>query len=101
MTPADAIAPAELAEREMAYRLQFAREMFKAGRRAAEAETGRRWQQIAGAAVSGPAHAEIGERRWGPGGKEHFADARPGGFPGRAAQAEAEPGPEPELEAST
>jgi hypothetical protein len=35
MTPADAITPAELAEREMAYRLQFAREMFKAGRRAA------------------------------------------------------------------
>lgn len=92
MTPADAITPAELAEREMAYRLQFAREMFKAGRR---------WREIAGAAVSGPAHAEIEERRWGPSGKEHFADARPGSFPGRAAQAEAEPGPEPELEAST
>jgi hypothetical protein len=65
MTPAKAIPPAERAEREMAYQLQFAWEMFKAGRRATEAEMDLRWQQIAGVAVSGPVHAETGERRRG------------------------------------
>jgi len=28
--------------------------------------------------------AELDARRWGPGGREHFADARPGDYPGRA-----------------
>ena len=54
------------------------------------------WSRVS-AVVRGPDLAELEERRWGPGGREHFADARPGDFPGRTAQAE--PEPEPELEA--
>ena len=38
--------------------------------------------------------AELDARRWGPGGRVHFGDARPGDFPGRAAR----PQPETELE---
>jgi hypothetical protein len=30
----------------------------------------------------GPTHAELEERRWGPGGREHFGAARPGDYPG-------------------
>jgi hypothetical protein len=31
-----------------------------------------------------PGHVpEIERRRWGPGGREHFADPRPGDYPGR------------------
>jgi hypothetical protein len=48
----------------------------------------------AAAAVSGPGFAEIEERRWGSGGRAHFADPRPDDFSGRAVQ-EAEPEPEP------
>jgi hypothetical protein len=29
------------------------------------------------------AFAEVQARRWGPGGREHFADPRPGDYPGR------------------
>ena len=34
-----------------------------------------------------PTHAELERRRWGPGGREHFGDPRPGDFPGRKARA--------------
>ena len=44
-----------------------------------------RWNRIARAAVRGPSHAELEEKRWGPGGREHFADPRPGDYPGRLA----------------
>jgi hypothetical protein len=30
-----------------------------------------------------PDHAELERRRWGPGGREHFGDPRPGDFQGR------------------
>ena len=30
-----------------------------------------------------PDHAELEARRWGPGGREHFGDRRPGDYPGR------------------
>ena len=39
--------------------------------------------------------AEAEARRWGPGGRAHFADPRPGDFPGRK-----QPEPQCELEAS-
>jgi hypothetical protein len=54
-----------------------------------------RWARAA-AVVRGPDLTEIDERRRGPGGREHFADPRPGDFPGRAAR---QPEPDPELEA--
>jgi hypothetical protein len=37
-----------------------------------------------------PAHAELERRRWGPEGREHFADPRPGDYPGRGRDAQAE-----------
>ena len=98
MTPQEAIEAAELVEAETAYRLQMAREMYAAGYAAAEADMAERWNAIARTTAPGPSHAELEEKRWGPGGRAHFADPRPGDFPGRLAQ-EAQAEPELELEA--
>ena len=98
MTPAEAIAAAELAEAESRYRNQVGREMYEAGRRAAEAEMAAAWQRITAPVVHGVPVAEIEERRWGPGGRAHFADPRPGDFPGRTVP---QLDTEPELEAGT
>lgn len=108
MTPREAIEAAELAQTETAYRNQLGREMYEAGhtdgyRAGYEAALGDReadadawWHQHGRALVDGPTHAELEARRWGPGGREHFADPRPGDFPGRTgrtlqSQADAEP----------
>jgi hypothetical protein len=43
------------------------------------------WRRVAGRVGRGagdPSFAELERRRWGPGGREHFADPRPGDFPG-------------------
>ena len=102
MTPQEAIDAAELAETETAYRLRFARETAERVA-AAEYERG----QVDGylravADFKAFQHAEVADaeleaRRWGPGGRQHFAVPRPGDFPGRA-QPEPEPEPEWELE---
>jgi len=104
VTPAAALQAAELAEAETRYRLNLAREMYqrgqqagyRAGRRDAEADEAAAWRQLhasmRGLATS-PSHAELEERRWGPGGRGSFADPRPGDFPGRGAL------PQPEREA--
>ena len=97
MNPREAIEAAELAEHETAYRNQLARQMYEAGRRDAEADMARFWAEAARSVTRGVSHAELEQRRWGPGGRAHFADARPGDFPGREHQPE--PQPEPELEA--
>jgi hypothetical protein len=94
VTPAEAIEGAELAEAESRYRNQVGRLMYEAGRREAEAEMAAQWSRVT-AVVRGLDLDELEARRWGPGGRAHFADARPGDFPGRA-----EPEPECELEAS-
>ena len=100
MTPEEAIEAAELVEAETAYRLEMARESFAAGYAAAEAAMADRWNTIAETTAPGPSHAELEEKRWGPGGHAHFADPRPGDYPGRlAVEAQAEPDLEPELEA--
>ena len=106
MTPREAIEAAEVAETETAYRIQLGREMYEAGHadgyqagyRQAEAEQAARWNQAARPA--GPRHAELEERRWGPGGRARFADPRPGDFPGRGTRPQPEPEPETESEAS-
>jgi hypothetical protein len=98
MTPREAIEAAELAEAETAYRLQLAREMYRAGYAQAEADMAARWDRIARAAVRGLPHAELEEKRWGPGGRARFGEPREGGFPGRAAEQEMHAEPEPELE---
>jgi hypothetical protein len=98
MTPQEAIEAAELVEAENAYRRQLGRQMYAAGYAAAEADMDARWNRIARAAVRGPSHAELEEKRWGPGGREHFADPRPGDYPGRLAlEAQAEPKMEAEI----
>jgi hypothetical protein len=106
MTPREAIEAADMAETETAYRSQLGREMYQDGRadgyqagyRQAEADQAARWSQAARVAA-GASDAELEERRWGPGGRAHFADPRPGDFPGRGTQAH--PEPEAEMEAST
>jgi multidrug efflux pump subunit AcrA (membrane-fusion protein) len=98
MTPAAAIEAAELAEAETRYRNQLAREMA-----AAAFERGQLVGRVQAAAdIKAVQHglvldAEMEGLRWGPGGRAHFADPRPGDFPGRAALRQAET--EPELEA--
>jgi hypothetical protein len=109
VSPDEAVEAADLASAETRYRHQLAREMYQAGHadgyragyRQAGADQTARWNQAARAGLGGPSHAELEERRWGPGGREAFAEPRPGDFPGRGAQAR--PGPEtgPEMEAST
>ena len=56
-----------------------------------------RWDRIARTTAPGPSFAELEEKRWGRGGRAHFADPRPGDYSGRLAL-EAQPEPEPELE---
>jgi hypothetical protein len=102
VTPQEAIKAAELAETEIRYRNQLGREMYQAGYRQAEADMAARWDQIARPVVHGISHAELEERRWGPGGRAHFGDPRPGDFKGLAAAAQPEAAcqaePEPEAE---
>lgn len=51
------------------------------------------WHEVADpASRSGPSHAELEERRWGPGGREHFGDPRPGDYRGKEAEAAREAG---------
>ncbi|HET9970355.1 MAG TPA: hypothetical protein VFQ68_19130 [Streptosporangiaceae bacterium] len=103
MTPQEAIEAAELAEAETRYRLQFAREIHAV---TAAAEFSRGFEEGYMCAVADVKAAQQGivrdarleEVRWGPGGREHFADPRPGDFPGRV-PAHRQPEPEPELEA--
>ena len=105
MNRREAIEAAELAEAETACRHRLAREMYQAGQRAgfqagyrqADADEAARWAQIARPVARGISHAELEERRWGPGGRAHFADRRPGDFPGRGAKPHAQP--EREMEA--
>lgn len=98
MTPAEAIEAAELAGAEIRYRNQLAREAAEAGYERGQLDGYLR----AIADVKAVQHglvldAQLEALRYGPGGRDHFADPRPGDFPGRAARRE--PEPEPELEA--
>ena len=105
MNRREAIEAAELAEAKTAYRHQLAREMFRAGQRAgfqagyrqANADEAALWAKVARPVAHGISHAELEQRRWGPGGRARFADQRPGDFPGRGARSQAEP--EREMEA--
>ena len=110
---AAALEEATRAEAETRYRLQLARESFQAGlavgaaraREALLAEQAEA-QRVAAAALRSvllsPPYAELEQHRWGPGGRAHFADPRPGDFPGRDAQphAQPQPGTEREIEAT-
>jgi hypothetical protein len=96
VTPGEAIAAAELVEAEARYRDQMAREMYALGYEQGLAEG----YVLAVSDVKAAQHgivrdAELEVRRYGPGGRAHFADPRPGDFPGRGAR---QPGPEMEAE---
>jgi len=95
MTPPEAGEPAGFTVDETA---RLCREMYELGRQHAEADLAEQWARAAAPVTGGgPDHAELEERRWGPGGREAFANARPGDFPGRGVRVP-EPEPEPELE---
>ena len=99
MTPQEVIEAAELAEAETRYRNQLVSEIA-----AAEYERGQADGYVRAIAdVKGVQHgivrdAELDALRWGPGGREHFGDPRPGDYPGHV-PAPRQPEPEPELEA--
>lgn len=63
------------------------RDGLRAGRvdgyRAGYATASADWWLAAGPAPRAGSHAELERRRWGPGGREHFGDPRPGDFQGR------------------
>jgi hypothetical protein len=97
MTPAEAIEAAELAEAEIRYRFQLAREMAETAYERGQADGYLRAVADFKAFQHGLVRdAELEAARWGPGGREHFADPRPGDYPGRAAR---RPEPEPDVEA--
>jgi hypothetical protein len=56
---------------------------IEAGRRLEAAERDASWVRIARPVTRGRPLAGLEEKRWGPSGREHFADPRPGDFPGR------------------
>ena len=89
MTSEEVFERADEITAETRYRLQLARGArrtgFEAGRRSAFEEMARAWEHAAKAVTE-----SVDERRWGPGGRAHFADPRPGDFPGRQAEQEAE-----------
>ena len=100
VTPAEAIEQAGQIEAETAYRNQLAHEMYEAGRgdgyaagrRDADAAETARWAAVANPVARGGAtYAELENRRWGPGGRAHFGDPRPGDFPGRTEPEQPEP----------
>ena len=95
MTPAEAIDAAELAEAEIRFRNQLAREMAEAAYERGQADGYVRAIADVKAVQHGAVlDAQLEVARYGPGGRAHFADPRPGDFRGRAARE-----PEPELEA--
>jgi hypothetical protein len=96
------ISVAELAdlidpEAEVMYRVEHARQAYERGfadgRRAGYEqrfrEMERAWHAVADPiARGGPTFAELEARRWGPGGRAHFGDPRPGDYvPPRAREA--------------
>jgi len=102
VTPQEAIEAAELVETETRYRLKLARETRET---TAAREFDRGYTEGYLRAVADVKAVQQGivrdaaleELRWGPGGREHFADPRPGDYPGRI-PAQRQPEPEPELE---
>jgi hypothetical protein len=56
---------------------------WRAGHQAADAEQAASWREVAGPIARGGLAADLQQRRWGPGGREHFGDPRPGDFAGR------------------
>jgi hypothetical protein len=104
MTPQEQRKFLELSdERDQQERLRekAEREAFQAGRRLGhdegrreyEAQETEAWRRILEPfAHDRPFFHELEERRWGPDGREHFGDPRPGDFAGRGGERQAEAG---------
>lgn len=70
-------------DRETGDYLSLIRAAHEAGRAAAEKDMAERWNDIAKPVThGGKTQAELEELRWGPGGREHFGDPRPGDYKG-------------------
>src|ERR1039458_6078932 len=76
---------------EIRYRRQLCADVYAVGLAAGlargyercAADYERLWREAAHpAARGGPSHADLELLRWGPGGRDHFGDPRPGDFPG-------------------
>jgi hypothetical protein len=102
VTEAEAIAAAELVEAETEYRNQLTREMAEHAAATSYERGAADGYAHAIADVKAVQHslvrdAEMETRRWGPAGREHFADPREGDYPGRGAHCESEPELEAEI----
>jgi hypothetical protein len=84
----DAIELAESIAAEAELRDRVARDAYERGRadglREGYARAVADWKVTVGADLGGLAHSELQRRRWGPGGREHFGDPRPGDFTPRS-----------------
>jgi len=89
---ADVLAVSDQRELQLELRLQAWREGWLAGHEVGDQggyaraikDMERRWHEVADpVARGGPSFAELERRRWGPGGRKHFGDPRPGDYPGR------------------
>ena len=70
-------------DRETSDYLSLIRAAHEAGRAAADKDMAERWNDIAKPVThGGKTQAELEELRWGPGGREHFGDPRPGDYKG-------------------
>jgi hypothetical protein len=87
-TECEAVQRLALEMARAAYRLGEADGVAR-GRQLEAGDLDAAWNRIAAAAL-GPSFDELEGRRWGPGGREHFADPRPGDFPGRHPEREGE-----------
>jgi hypothetical protein len=67
MTPQQAHERAEETGTDTGYRNQLARQTYQTGPRDAEADMARHWAQAASQVTHGVPHAEVMERRGGPG----------------------------------
>ncbi len=82
-----------------------------AGRAEAERDMAEQWAEAAKPVThGGKSQAELEERRWGPGGREHFGDPRPGDYKGgpvkwaepeRPAPSHSVPSPRADLDRAT
>src|ERR1700691_770416 len=53
------------------------------GERQFDSQKARAWAEALAVKAGEPSFTELEERRWGPGGREHAADPRPGDYQGR------------------
>lgn len=87
----DAALARKLAAELAGYRRGFADGQADGYRRGRQDEADQWFMSLAPArlaawrAARSPGYAELERRRWGPGGREHFGDPRPGDFPGTGA----------------